>query len=200
MATEPVAIVEDINAPGLKIGMFDQLEEGYTFSLETGTIVIGYFRSCRRETIKGGTVVIGANKSTVSGGKLSYEVVECDGGAINLSTAQADRSAVAVFRATPGGAKSKSKTPNPQQTLYGSSPVIRTTNPTGTVKITRLGKPEKPVEIKLTGRLTDLVKNEIELEPGGFYRVSVGDNSVVINVDPLAIPGKAPLLTRLIRF
>ena len=200
MASEPVAIIEDINAPNLKLQMFDELVQGQKLSLGSGTIIIGYLTSCRRETIAGGTVVIGSKKSTVTGGKISHEVVECDGGAMNLSVAEAGKSAVAVFRAPPGGTKSKKKIPKPQITLYGSSPVIRTNSAIETARIIRVDKPDKPIEVKLTGRLTDLAKAQIELERGALYRIYLGDKAIVIKIDALAEPGNSPLLTRLLRF
>ena len=55
----PVAIVEEASddAP---INVFDYLLNGDKFVLPNGaTVVIGYMSSCRRETVKGGEVIIG---------------------------------------------------------------------------------------------------------------------------------------------
>ena len=200
LAGEPVAIIEDVNAPNLKLQMFDELVEGQKFSLKSGTVIISYLKSCRRETIEGGTVVIGSKESTVTDGKLSHEIVECDGGAMNLSAAEAGKSAVAVFRAPAGGDKLKKKIPTAQLTLFGSSPIIRTNDPADSAQVTRLDKSDPPLNIKLTGRLTDLAKQQIELEPGGVYQVKVANKIIIIKIDALAEPGNAPLLMRLLRF
>ena len=77
-----VAIVEEIEADRSKAVFMDLLGTGHTIELGTkGRLVLGYLNSCLREVIDGGTVTIGREKSTVKGGKIKRERVECDGGA-----------------------------------------------------------------------------------------------------------------------
>ena len=199
-ASDPVAIIEDINAPSLKLEMFEELEQGQRFSLKSGTITISYLKSCRREVITGGTVVIGLDSSTVTNGNLTHEIVECDGGAMNLSSAESGKSAVAVFRAPPGAEKLKRKVPKAQITLYGTSPVIKTDGSAKSLKFTRLDKSDTPKVIQITGRVTDLLTEKIELEPGGVYRAQIKNKSLIIKVDALAEPGATPIIGRLMRF
>src|SRR5262249_23532857 len=44
-------------------------------------IVLGYLRSCWRETISGGTVTVGTEQSEVAGGEVARDKVACEGGA-----------------------------------------------------------------------------------------------------------------------
>src|SRR5580704_14828453 len=81
LAAEPVAIIEDVQ------GTIDGAEPMTYVSMGTellvpagATLILGYLKSCTRETIEGGHVIIGADQSRVEGGSLMRETVECDGG------------------------------------------------------------------------------------------------------------------------
>jgi hypothetical protein len=199
-AGEPSAIVEDITSKDGDALLMAYLEPGRQLTLAPGeTAVLGYLRSCIRETISGGTVTIGENRSTVTGGEVARERVECDGGKVQLTKEQASKSAVAVFRTVPkkpGG----STLPEPAVTIYGASPVLtQMAAGAAEVVIERLDKPTPPARVPLSGRFYDTAKMKLALAPGGLYRATAGDRQVIFKVDPLAAPGAGPVVGRLIR-
>ncbi len=197
-AEGPSAIVEDLAAPGAGLELMDYVEAGRVIRLGlSGRITLGYLRSCWRETIDGGTVTVGARKSEVTGGVVLRERVECDGGAIELSAAEAGKSGVMVFRGQPSG--QRTRLPEPQLTLYGASPVITLAEPGGNVVIERLDEADKEITVTVAGRFVDLARGEHALAPGGLYRGRVGDRSVVFRIDPFARPGPGPIVGRLLR-
>ncbi len=194
----PSAIVEDLAAPDTGLEPMDYVEDGRVIRLgPSGTITLGYLRSCWRETISGGTVTVGARRSTIKGGAVRRELVECDGGAIELSTAEAGKSGVMVFRGQPSG--QRTRLPEPQLTLYGASPVITLAEPGGNVVIERLDAADKEITVTVAGRFVDLARGEHELAPGGLYRGRVGGRSVIFRIDPFARPGPGPIVGRLLR-
>jgi hypothetical protein len=93
------ALVEDFSAPRPGLEAMDYLNAGQTVRLGVGErLVLNYLRSCSRETIVGGVVAIGAGQSTVSGGTVTREMAECNGGKGLLTAAQSANSGVMVFR------------------------------------------------------------------------------------------------------
>ena len=90
-----------------------------------------------RETIQGGHITIGLKQSTVTGGKVTRERVECDGGNLQNMMAQGSGSAVTVFRAKPGA---KSKLPKSQITIYATMPFVSLTSKSLGLKVVRLDK------------------------------------------------------------
>jgi hypothetical protein len=80
-AGQPVAIIEAIQANGTSLQFMDFVELGQIIELgATGTLVLGYFRSCWQEEISGGTIRIGEDESVVENGQVKRTRVECDGG------------------------------------------------------------------------------------------------------------------------
>jgi hypothetical protein len=200
VAATPVALVEDVEGK-VAVGFMDYLAEGQTFEVPTGAkVVIGYFDSCRRETIDGGKVVVGAAQSRVEGGRVERETVECDGGKMLLTSAQASASGVMAFRGFAPG----QKLPQPSYTIYGASPVFELRKP-GTLYIQRLDKTSGEIELDLAakdlldGRFYDFARTGKKLEAGGLYRIATEDGNLVVKVDPKAKPGKGALVGRLIR-
>lgn len=149
-----------------------------------------------RETIQGGHITIGLKQSTVTGGKVTRERVECDGGNLQNMIAQGSGSAVTVFRAKPGA---KSKLPKSQITIYATMPFVSLTSKSLGLKVVRLDKKAKPLSINVQGSVSDFAKLGIHLIPGGLYRLSAGDKNVVFSIDPLAEDKSISLLQRLIR-
>ena len=98
-AQDPVAIVEDVTGKEATVQFMDYVTPGTIIKLGAAdTLILGYMRSCWRETIKGGAVTVGAEQSTVVGGEVKRQKVECDGGRMRLSTAQAGQAGAMVFR------------------------------------------------------------------------------------------------------
>ena len=123
LARDPVAIVEDIDASQAKVGAMDYLEAGRVIELGArGTAILGYFQSCLRESITGGTVTVGASQSAIKGDNVSRERVDCDGGQLQLTAAEAGKRAVLILRKI--ASASKSGREQPSLTLCGRSPVL----------------------------------------------------------------------------
>jgi hypothetical protein len=162
-------------------------------------LVLGYLKSCARETITGGRVTIGTDQSAVEGGQVKRETVECDGGRMQLTTAQAAKSGVMVFRGQPKPSN------QPQLTIYGVSPIVTAAH-ADRLEIKRLdaaGQPPLSVAVAKPkpghAVVVDLAKQNVALQPGGTYQVSADGRSVVFKVAPSAQPGAAPAVGRLVR-
>ncbi len=200
-AADPVAIVEDAKGK-LDVDFMDYVEAGRVVKLGAGDeLVLGYLRSCWRETIKGGTVTVGADQSTVAGGTVRREKMPCDAGKMRLSSDQAAKSGVMVFRAPP---KAGAAANAPELIIYGLSPVLDIKGG-GKVMIARLDQPGEPMAFDvpaqqlMRGSFFDLAKADRALAAGGTYRLTVGERNIVFKVDTEAKSGQASLLSRLIR-
>jgi hypothetical protein len=193
---EIAAIVEYVDGGATSVAPMDLLEEGRVIELAANArLVLGYLHSCVRETIIGGRVTVGAEKSKVEGGTRQAKEVDCDGGRIIRSGNRSSDVAGAVFR------KGKSKTPplpKPDVTLFGISPLIRLSAPSEKIQIQRLDKSgEKQIDVPVSGSLVDTAKTGLRLAPGGLYAISSGATAFIVKVSPLA-EKNAPLLSRLI--
>ena len=204
LAADPVAIVEDAKGK-LDVDFMDYVEAGRVVKLGAGDeLVLGYLKSCWRETIKGGIVTVGAEQSKVEGGTVRREKVACAGAKMQLTSDQAAKSAVVVFRAPPRPTAAAGAVPQPTQTIYGLSPVLDVKGG-GQITIARLDQTEAPVTLNipaqqlLRGSFFDMAKAERVLVAGGVYRISVGERQIVFKVDTEAKPGQAPMLSRLLR-
>lgn len=175
----------------------DYVEPGQVITLPgKGTLVLGYMQSCLRETINGGTVTVGRKQSQVRGGKVVVEQVECDGGRLRLTSKQTGKSAVLVLRVPPKAAA----TARPMLKLYGASPVLLVTAGSGAVTITRLDQSSPDLTVEIRARFVDLAATQQALAPGGVYRATVGNRSIVFSIDAFASPGSGPIIGRLIAF
>lgn len=195
-AAEIAAIVEDVSDPGAGVAPMDLVEEGRVIKLPGGAkLVLGYFVSCVRETITGGTVTVGAEKSAVEGGDRKAKEIDCDGGRVLRSSGASSDVAGAVFRK---GNTEIPPLPKPDLTLFGVSPLIRLSAPAQKIQIQRLDKKgEDEIGVPVSGLLVDTAKAGVELEPGGLYAISSGDTAYIIKISPLAEPD-APVLSRLV--
>jgi hypothetical protein len=197
-ADTPVAVVEDVGEDVQSVQLFDFVQAGQTIVLgDRERLVLGYLSSCRREEITGGTVTVGTSASTVAGGDVSVETVECDGGGLVLTAEQKGKSGVQVVRAdeASGGAGEK----RPSLTIYGASPVILAVGASGSVSIMRLDRSETTIVAPFHNNIADLAKAKGKLTPGGIYQAVVGKRSIVFRVDRYARPGNEPLLSRMVR-
>lgn len=193
------AVVEDLSVPVAGIEVFDFVEPGRVITLPAGArLVLGYMNSCLRETITGGTVTIGAEASTVTGGKRQAEQLKC---ATNLAlgSSQAGKSGAMVFRRGPGTGRTPANAPEPSVTLLYTAPVFAVEQP-GELTIERLDQPETVLLYKASGKLFDLAKLGKPLFAGGIYRANLNGKTTVFRIDPGAADGGGPLLLRLVRF
>ena len=202
-AQSPAAVVEDLtgNVPG--VAFMDYVDPGQVIRLGgQDRIVLGYLKSCWRETITGGTVTVGAEQSEVAGGEVARAKVACEGGKMMLSAELAGKSGAMVFRQAPK--PQPVALLHPEFTLYGLSPVFEV-RPPGKLVIERLDQRGERHELAITeqdlmrGAFFDCAKAGLALAPGGIYRAKFADRELVFKIDPDAKPGDAPLLGRLAR-
>jgi hypothetical protein len=196
-AAEPTAIVEDVTAPGANLAFMDYLFPGRVIDLKSGeTITLGYLHSCLRETITGGHIVIGSQKSAVKGGTLKRERVECDGGAMKLNSEQSGKGLVMVLRAPPAS----SGMPKPALEIFGTSPFFKFSSGKANISIERLDRQGHKLAMASSKDYIDMAASGRTLKPGGLYRARSGERQIVFKVSRFAEPGAGPIIGRLIAF
>src|ERR1700730_1481165 len=85
-AQVPVAVVEELQGKVDGVEFMDYVAPGKVIKLgPRAMVVLGYMKSCWRETITGGTVIVGAEKSMVHLGDIQRVQVDCDVSGIQLS-------------------------------------------------------------------------------------------------------------------
>jgi hypothetical protein len=134
----PAALVEDVKAAGTAgIEFMDFVYPGQSIPLGAqGQLVLGYFSSCRVETIRGGTVTIGTAESRVSGGQVRATNRPCDPKRFAATTQTAEAGA-AVKRVTPFDARQWAET-----SLKSDRPVFRWRDKgQATVRVMETGQP-----------------------------------------------------------
>jgi len=202
-AQAPAAVVEEVGGGVTGVQFMDYVEPGQVIRLGGhDRIVLGYLKSCWRETITGGTVTVGTEQSEVAGGEVVRAKIACEGGRMMLSAELAGKSGAMVFRQVPN--RKAAPTPHPQFTLYGLSPVFEV-RPGGRLVVERLDQPGERHEIAITdqqlvrGAFLDFAKAGVALAAGGIYRAKLAGQEIVFKIDPDAKPGDAPLAGRLAR-
>jgi len=201
VAQTPSAIVEDVSDAAAGVELMDYVSPGRVIRLgPSGKLVLGYLKSCWRETISGGTVTVGTEQSEVEDGKAERAKVACDAARMQLTAELASKSGAMVFREGPRQAKAR---PRPQFTLHGLSPLVELRK--GTVVIERMDKPGERYELahdKLTlvrGAFYDFAQDNKALAPGGLYRATAGSVQVLFQIDSKAQSGRTPAAGRLLR-
>ena len=153
-------------------------------------------KTCQHETITGGTVYIGAEHSDVVGGKLVRTKVPCDGGKMQLTFPIANAS---------GATSCRDRRPNlTETTIYAVAPLVQVDDGRALV-IERLDQPQERMEFAIgrdwiRGAFFDLYTANKLLSRGATYRATLGNSQVSFNVHPKAVTGKAPAISRLLRF
>ena len=67
----PAALVEDVKSATAGVEFMDYVGRGQVIKLGADDVlVLSYLKSCEHETITGGTVVVGAERSDVQGGQV----------------------------------------------------------------------------------------------------------------------------------
>jgi hypothetical protein len=198
-AQAPVAVVEDVQGKVTGAEFMDYVVPGAVIKIgPAGMVVLGYMKSCRRETITGvGTVIVGAEESMVHLGEVRAAKVQCDSSHSQLIDRTVRESAATVVR-------SIGENLSPQVTLYGLSPVVETTG-RGKLVVERLDVTGERYDVNLTaasvvrGKFYDFARTRTALKPGGTYAASLGSRKTVFVVDPRAEPGPTPIIGRLVR-
>jgi hypothetical protein len=206
-AQAPVAVVEDVQGKVTGVEFMDYVTPGKVIKLgPAGVVVLGYMKSCRRETITGvGTVIVGAEQSMVHLGEVKAGTVQCDSNHSPLVEREVGESAATVVRSMDPKKTMPSNTmPSPRFTVYGLSPVVEVTG-RGRLVVERLDVKGERYDVDLAaasvarGKFYDFAKTGTALSPGGTYAASLGSRRVVFQVARGAEPGATPIVGRLVR-
>ncbi len=202
-AQAPVAVVEEVRGQPAGVEFMDYVAAGKLIKLgPKDVIVLGYLKSCWRETITGGTVTVGDTQSSVQRGKVERTQVECDAARGKVGAREGTQSAATVFRSI----RRDAAPARPPATLYGQSPVFEVDAARGALLIERLDEAGPRIELGIAGaallreRFFDLSRAGVVLVPGGTYAASLGERKIEFKIAPQAAPGAAPLAGRLLRF
>jgi hypothetical protein len=198
-AQSVAAIVEDVTGAKGPLRPLDYVLEGQTIELGPGgRIVLGYLGSCFRETVEGGSITVGSAQSTIAGGRVLRQKVQCDGGRLLLSKKEAEQSGVLVLRkgvqrlAAP-------KAPKPTE-VYSLTPFFIVPGGPGRISVTRLDRPSTPITLVVKDGVVDLYESPHKLAPGARYQVAAGSKTVVFVIHPSATLNGVGVLGRLIAF
>jgi hypothetical protein len=166
----------------------------------TDLLVLSYLKSCEHETITGGTVTVGAQRSEVQGGKVVRARVPCDGGNMRLSAAQANASAASAFRL---------QSADIEPVLYARTPVVQLPRGlTGTDRVLAIARIDRRGEryslavddATAAAGFFDLARAKLRLAKGATYEASIGGRKLTFLIDRKAKSGAAPVVSRLLRF
>jgi hypothetical protein len=200
-AQAPVAVVEEVQGNVTGAEFMDYVVPGKVIKLGQGaSVVLGYMKSCRRESISGvGTVIVGQDESKVHLAEVEGSKTECDPAQAHATTRATSDVAASVVRSLEKGAAPA----GPQLTLYGTSPLVEAKG-RGTLVFERLDQKGERQQFDLTGnqlkgRFYDLAGTSKSLTPGATYAATFASRRIVFRVDPKAKPGPTPIVGRLLR-
>jgi hypothetical protein len=166
------------------------------------SVTLSYLKSCLRETISEGVVLVGAEQSTVQLGEVKRDKVPCDTNAAQLSEREANQSAATTFRTVRSDAKGA---PAPKlPTIYGVAPLVQAKSGS-TLVIERTDGKEPTISVPLRnetmigGKFYDFAKAGKSLTPGGSYLAILGAKRYAFQVDASATSSPTPIVGRLLR-
>lgn len=201
-AESPAAIVEDVQGKVDGVEFMDYVAAGKVIKLgPKASLVLGYLKSCWRETITGGVVLVGAEQSTVQFGDVQRVKVPCDANAVQLSEREANQSAATTFRTV---RPDRQTTPVRLPTIYAVSPLVEARSG-GTLVLERTDAREPQLAVPLRsdmlvhGRFYDFAKAGKTLTPGGSYSATLGSHRFTFQVDARASASPTPIVGRLLR-
>lgn len=202
LAETPAAIVEDVQGKVEGIAFMDYVATGKIIKLgPKASITLSYLKSCQRETISEGVVLVGSEQSTVQLGEVKREKVPCDTNAARLSDRESNQSAATTFRTMKSDAKGA---PSKLPTLYGVAPLVQARTGS-TLVIERTDGKEPTITIPLRndvmigGKFYDFAKAGKALTPGGNYLAILGAKRYAFQVDAGATSSPTPIVGRLLR-
>lgn len=195
----PVAVVEDVQGKVTGAELMDYVVPGQVIQLGAGgAITIGYMKSCWRETISGiGTVIIGTEASAVHLAEFKAGKVPCDSSQAERIGKETSESAATVVRGleAPKGP--------PPLVLHGRSPIVATSE-RGKLVLERIDVKGERYEVDLAkarpvrGRFYDLARDNIALQPGGTYSMTLNSKFTAFVIDGDATQGTGPVIGRLV--
>lgn len=201
-ANAPVAVVEDVRGQPKGVEFMDYVAPGKVIQLgPRDVIVLGYLKSCWRETITGGTVTVGDAQSSVQRGKVERVQVECDANHGKVGAREGTQSAATVFRSFRRDAPAR-----PLPMVFGQSPVLDVGAARGRLVIERVDESAPRIDIDVAAdtllreRFVDLAQRGVTLVPGASYALSLGERRIEFRVAPQAAAGAVPMAGRLLRF
>ena len=193
-AQSPVALVEEVRSTTAGVEFMDYVAAGRHIPLKgQDTIVLGYFASCLSEAITGGVVIVGTTQSDVQGGKVKRTKVMCDGH-IALTESQAKQSAGTSFRENDALVRLHGRSPFVDAPGGAALLVVRVDVP-GEFHVATL-----PVKPGTRRSHFDFAAENKLLAAGGVYRASIGSRYIDFRIEPDAKAGRAPIISRLLRF
>ncbi|MBR0969916.1 hypothetical protein [Bradyrhizobium japonicum] len=202
LAETPAAIVEDVQGKVDGIAFMDYVAPGRIIKLgPKASITLSYLKSCLRETISEGVVLVGTEQSTVQLGDVKREKVPCDTNAAKLSDREANQSAATTFRTMRSDAKGA---PAKLPTLYGVAPLVQAKSGS-TLVIERTDGKEPTISVPLKsetmvgGKFYDFAKAGKSLTPGGSYLAILGTKRYAFQIDASATSSPTPIVGRLLR-
>jgi hypothetical protein len=202
LAETPAAIVEDVQGKVDGIAFMDYVAPGKIIKLgPKASVTLSYLKSCVRETISEGVVLVGAEQSTVQLGEVKRDKVPCDTNAAQLSEREANQSAATTFRTMRSDAKAA---PAKLPTIYGVAPLVQAKSGS-TLVIERTDGKEPSItvplksEIMVGGKFYDFAKAGKSLTPGGSYIAILGAKRYAFQVDASATSSPTPIVGRLLR-
>jgi hypothetical protein len=197
----PTALAEDVKSATAGIEFMDYVGKGQVIKLDPGDVlVLSYLKSCEHETITGGTVTVGSERSDVRDGQIVRDKVPCDGGKMRLSSQQASKSAASAFRL---------QSADIQPTLFARTPMVQLpkvlASEDRTLRIERIDRPGERHTFEIDDtiaatRFYDLAKVNVSLTRGAIYDASIGTHKLTFQIDAKAKSGPAPVVSRLLRF
>jgi hypothetical protein len=201
-AETPAAIVEDVQGKVDGVEFMDYVAPGKIIKLgPKAGITLSYLKSCLRETISEGVVLVGVEQSTVQLGEVKREKVPCDTNAARLSEREANQSAATTFRTMRSDAKGA---PPKLPTIYGVAPLVQAKSGS-TLVIERTDGKEPTITVPLKseamigGKFYDFAKAGKSLTPGGSYLAILGAKRYAFQVDASATTSPTPIVGRLLR-
>jgi hypothetical protein len=197
----PTALVEDVQSSTAGVEFMDYVGNRQVINLgPSDSLVLSYLKSCEHETITGGKVTVGTERSDVLGGQVVRTKVPCDGGKMQLSAQEASQSAASSFRL---------QSADIRPTLYARTPVVQLPRDLASedrvLLIERTDHRGESLSLKIDDTIAatgfyDLAKTDVSLTPGGIYDASIGDQKVTFRIDAKAKSLPAPVVSRLVRF
>ena len=200
-AETPVAVVEDVYGKVTGVEFMDYVVPGQVIKLGPGgMIVLGYMKSCWRETISGvGTVIVGTEQSAVHLADFKAGKVPCDTAQMEKLPKEVGESAATVVRSL----KESAPAGPPPLLLHGTSPIVATSD-RGKLVVERIDVKGERYEVDLAhaalahGKFYDFAKANTALTPGGVYAATLKSKRQVFQIDPEATAGKGPVIGRLV--
>ncbi|MEE8444230.1 MAG: hypothetical protein V3S44_02710 [Alphaproteobacteria bacterium] len=197
LAAEPSAIVEQVSDLPQGPKALEFLSPGRVIRLQPGQrLVVGYFRSCWRETISGGQVTIGKDRSTIVRGRVFRQLVECDRGHLWLTGVGLGEAGKTTARALKR--KKQMSAPGKAPRVFSRTPIFWMVKKDAIVTLKRLDRAGAIFKITARGHFADLAKGRRRLITGGLYRASAGGSAVHFRIDELAEESGGPIVGRIV--